>query len=106
MQRFIGLFPVLAVAAILAALAGPVLAADHTDGVLLDIFEGRSPGDLDLLWTSGVPEYTVFMSENARSVLDPSNEVLTTANQTATIATPSVPLLFFKGALGGFAADG
>ncbi|HEV8337037.1 MAG TPA: hypothetical protein VGR67_11505 [Candidatus Polarisedimenticolia bacterium] len=47
--------------------------ADASDGILLTVDPGSSPGEVALSWTGNQPTFQVFRATNPASITDPSN---------------------------------
>ena len=81
----------------LLLLAGfPSIAAAQGDGILLSIEPGRTPGDVELVWTGGQPPFRVFRSPEAASVTSPAKQLGQTSNRLWTDSVPAADLSFYR----------
>ncbi len=84
---------ILLCASLLAILSPGAEAAGPVD---LSLAHGPAPGDVDLLWVGGEPEYRVYGSVDPASVLDPGNFLGETFDLSWVDTPPPGGIFFYK----------
>jgi acetyl esterase/lipase len=80
---------------LLLALAGSTGPA-KADGVTLQVRPGAAPGDVELEWTGGQPEFRVYRSDFATDVTSPARQIARTDERHWTDAAQGGELHFYR----------
>ena len=76
--------------------AGRCSLACLDDGVSLTVRKGAASGEIDLSWSGGTANYTVYRGTNVATVDDPANALLTTSALSYADVPPSGTTVYYK----------